>query len=237
MFTRIREVRRPHEAHLLGRGLVAGDTLRHLRVELPCARTIGLGRPPEDLLVELGPAAVPDGPERIDSEHPEHASRPGLRDVEGEVAAPRVADDVRLVPAERVEHTARVVHVGCDRVGVRHRPSRRRRMPASIVPHAGRRCSRGRGSDERRHSGGVDGRGPNGATQTNYNYLPEHATDFVFASTAEQRGFLGVTVLLLLYLLVIWRAIKVITLARDAFSAIAAVVQIAVTPASASRSM
>jgi rod shape determining protein RodA len=71
-------------------------------------------------------------------------------------------------------------------------------------------------------AGGVDGRGPNGATQTNYNYLPEHATDFVFASTAEQRGFFGVTILLLLYLLVIWRAIKVITLARDAFSAIAA---------------
>jgi rod shape determining protein RodA len=71
-------------------------------------------------------------------------------------------------------------------------------------------------------AGGVDGRGPNGATQTNYNYLPEHATDFVFASTAEQRGFIGVTILLLLYLLVIWRAIKVITLARDAFAAIAA---------------
>jgi rod shape determining protein RodA len=71
-------------------------------------------------------------------------------------------------------------------------------------------------------AGGVDGRGPDGATQTNYNYLPEHATDFVFASTAEQRGFLGATILLLLYLLVIWRAIKVITLARDAFAAIAA---------------
>jgi rod shape determining protein RodA len=71
-------------------------------------------------------------------------------------------------------------------------------------------------------AGGVDGRGASGATQTNSNYLPEHATDFVFASTAEQRGFLGVTLLLLLYLLVIWRAIKVITLARDAFAAIAA---------------
>ena len=71
-------------------------------------------------------------------------------------------------------------------------------------------------------AGGVDGRGPNGATQTNYNYLPEHATDFAFASLGEQRGFLGATILLLLYLLVIWRAIKVITLARDAFAAIAA---------------
>ena len=71
-------------------------------------------------------------------------------------------------------------------------------------------------------AGGVDGRGTSGATQTNYNFLPEHATDFVFASSAEQRGFLGVTILLLLYLLVIWRALKVVTLAREAFAAIAA---------------
>ncbi len=71
-------------------------------------------------------------------------------------------------------------------------------------------------------AGRLTGRGPGGATQTNYNYLPEHSTDFVFASLAEQRGFLGVTILLLLYLLVIWRAIKVVTLARDAFAAIVA---------------
>jgi rod shape determining protein RodA len=71
-------------------------------------------------------------------------------------------------------------------------------------------------------AGGVSGRGSSGATQTNDNFLPEHATDFVFASTAEQRGFVGVTILLLLYLLVIWRALKVVTLARDAFAAIAA---------------
>ncbi len=71
-------------------------------------------------------------------------------------------------------------------------------------------------------AGGATGRGVSGATQTNYNYLPEHATDFAFASLSEQRGFVGATILLLLYLLVIWRALKVITLARDAFSAIAA---------------
>ena len=66
------------------------------------------------------------------------------------------------------------------------------------------------------------GRGVKGATQTNLNFLPEHATDFVFASIAEQRGFLGVSILLLLYLLVVWRGLKVIAGARDAFSAIAA---------------
>src|SRR5438552_1271301 len=70
--------------------------------------------------------------------------------------------------------------------------------------------------------GGATGRGVKGATQTNLNFLPEHATDFVFASVAEQRGFVGVSVLLLLYLLVIWRGLKVMAGARDAFSAIAA---------------
>jgi rod shape determining protein RodA len=71
-------------------------------------------------------------------------------------------------------------------------------------------------------AGGVEGRGVKGATQTNLNFLPEHATDFVFASIAEQRGFVGVSLLLLLYLLVVWRALKVVAGARDAFSAIAA---------------
>jgi rod shape determining protein RodA len=71
-------------------------------------------------------------------------------------------------------------------------------------------------------SGGLDGRGVSGATQTNLDYLPEHETDFVFSSLAEQRGFLGGAILLALYLLVIWRALKIITVARDAFSAIVA---------------
>jgi rod shape determining protein RodA len=71
-------------------------------------------------------------------------------------------------------------------------------------------------------AGGVQGRGEAGATQTNLNFLPEHATDFAFASLAEQRGFVGVSILLLLYLLVVWRGLKVIAIARDAFSAIAA---------------
>ena len=53
-------------------------------------------------------------------------------------------------------------------------------------------------------------------------YLPEHATDFVFASLAEQRGFFGARFLLLLYLLVVWRGLKVVASARDAFAAIVA---------------
>jgi rod shape determining protein RodA len=71
-------------------------------------------------------------------------------------------------------------------------------------------------------AGGLRGRGVEHATQTNLDYLPEHATDFVFASLAEQRGFVGASILLLLYLLVIWRAIKIVAAARDAFTATAA---------------
>ena len=71
-------------------------------------------------------------------------------------------------------------------------------------------------------AGGLGGRGVEHATQTNLDYLPEHATDFIFASLAEQRGFVGASILLLLYLLVIWRAIKIVAAARDAVSAIAA---------------
>jgi rod shape determining protein RodA len=71
-------------------------------------------------------------------------------------------------------------------------------------------------------SGGLRGRGVANATQTRLDYLPEHATDFVFASLAEQRGFMGASLLLGLYLLVLWRGIRIVSLARDHFSAIVA---------------
>jgi len=71
-------------------------------------------------------------------------------------------------------------------------------------------------------AGKFSGRGVEGATQTRYDYLPEHATDFAFASLAEQRGFVGAAVLLLLYLLVLWRGLRIVSLAREPFGAIAA---------------
>jgi rod shape determining protein RodA len=71
-------------------------------------------------------------------------------------------------------------------------------------------------------AGGLQGRGVAGATQTSLDYLPEHATDFVFASLAEQRGFVGSAILLLLYLLVVWRGLRIVTIARDGFSSIVA---------------
>jgi rod shape determining protein RodA len=67
-------------------------------------------------------------------------------------------------------------------------------------------------------SGGVDGRGVAGASQTNMNYLPEHNTDFIFSSLAEQRGFLGAAILLLLYALIAWRGIKIVALAPSLYT-------------------
>ncbi len=71
-------------------------------------------------------------------------------------------------------------------------------------------------------AGGIDGRGVVEASQTRLAYLPEHATDFVFASFAEQRGFFGAAILLLLYLLVVWRGLRVITVAGDLYGAVVA---------------
>jgi rod shape determining protein RodA len=71
-------------------------------------------------------------------------------------------------------------------------------------------------------SGQIRGRGPSGSTQVNLGFLPESGTDFVFAGFAEQRGFVGAALLLGLYLLVLWRGLRVITVARDLFSAVVA---------------
>jgi rod shape determining protein RodA len=69
-------------------------------------------------------------------------------------------------------------------------------------------------------SGGMTGRGVVEASQTRLDYLPEHATDFAFASLGEQRGFVGSAILLLLYLLVVWRGLRVVTVAGDLYGAV-----------------
>lgn len=71
-------------------------------------------------------------------------------------------------------------------------------------------------------AGGIDGRGVVGATQTRLDYIPEHHTDFIFASLAEQRGFLGASILLLLYAIMIWRGMRIVGAAASLFQAIVA---------------
>jgi len=71
-------------------------------------------------------------------------------------------------------------------------------------------------------AGGLTGRGTEEASQTTGFYLPEHATDFVFSSLAEQRGFLGAGLLLLLYGLLVWRGARIIGLAPNLFQMVLA---------------
>ena len=70
-------------------------------------------------------------------------------------------------------------------------------------------------------SGGLDGRGVDAATQTRLDYLPS-TRPTSSSPRREQRGFFGAALLFGLYLFVVWRGLRVITVARDPFGAIAA---------------
>lgn len=54
-------------------------------------------------------------------------------------------------------------------------------------------------------SGQVFGKGVGFGTQSRLKFLPENQTDFIFASFAEEWGFVGVLLLLLCYGVIIWR--------------------------------
>jgi rod shape determining protein RodA len=66
-------------------------------------------------------------------------------------------------------------------------------------------------------SGGLYGKGWLNGTQSQLDFLPERSTDFIFAVYGEEFGFLGVVLLLTLYLVVILRGLYIATNAQDAF--------------------
>ena len=70
-------------------------------------------------------------------------------------------------------------------------------------------------------SGGFGGRG-NMATQTALDFLPEHHTDFIFAVIGERNGFVGATLLLIIYAVFLWRCLRIATLSRDMYGSILA---------------
>jgi cell division protein FtsW len=67
-------------------------------------------------------------------------------------------------------------------------------------------------------SGGLFGRGIGESKQKLF-YLPESHTDFIFAVIAEELGFLGALALLTLFVVLIWRGLRVGVRAPDAFGA------------------
>jgi rod shape determining protein RodA len=68
-------------------------------------------------------------------------------------------------------------------------------------------------------SGGFVGRGFLGGSQAQLGYLPARHTDFIFSVLAEEAGFVGVVVVLSLYLFVLWRMLETARLARDRLGA------------------
>jgi rod shape determining protein RodA len=71
-------------------------------------------------------------------------------------------------------------------------------------------------------AGQKTGRGERNATQTSGNFLPEHHTDFIFAVVGERFGFVGAALVLSLYALLVWRALRVLTVAKNLFGALIA---------------
>jgi rod shape determining protein RodA len=72
-------------------------------------------------------------------------------------------------------------------------------------------------------SGGLFGLGYLKGTQTNLDFVPEQHTDFIFTVVGEEFGFVGAMTLLGLYGVLVWRAIRIAIISKDAFGTYLAV--------------
>jgi rod shape determining protein RodA len=72
-------------------------------------------------------------------------------------------------------------------------------------------------------SGGPFGRGYLEGTQTNLDFVPEQHTDFIFTVVGEELGFVGGMFLLLLFGMLLWRALRIAAIAADPFGRFLAV--------------
>jgi rod shape determining protein RodA len=70
-------------------------------------------------------------------------------------------------------------------------------------------------------SGQKTGRGAQ-ATQSTLDFLPEERTDFWFAVVGERWGFAGAGLVLSLYALLIWRGLRILTMAKNLYGALIA---------------
>ncbi|MEO6612582.1 MAG: rod shape-determining protein RodA [Chitinophagaceae bacterium] len=67
-------------------------------------------------------------------------------------------------------------------------------------------------------SGRIFGKGLLKATQTRYDFVPEQRTDFIFCTVGEGFGFLGTSILLGLYLVLLFRIVTIAERQRSTFS-------------------
>jgi len=69
-------------------------------------------------------------------------------------------------------------------------------------------------------SGGLTGKGFRNGVLTRYNFVPEQSTDFIFCTVGEEWGFLGVTTLIILFLILLIRIVLLAERQRSKFSRI-----------------
>lgn len=69
-------------------------------------------------------------------------------------------------------------------------------------------------------SGGLLGKGFLKGTQTKYNFVPEQSTDFIFCTVGEEWGFVGTTVVILLFLALLYRIVFIAERQKSAFARI-----------------
>ena len=67
-------------------------------------------------------------------------------------------------------------------------------------------------------SGGIFGKGWLHGTQSHLAFLPEHATDFIFAVCGEELGLIGCAALLIVYLYVVYRCLYIASIAQDTYT-------------------
>jgi rod shape determining protein RodA len=72
-------------------------------------------------------------------------------------------------------------------------------------------------------AGELWGQGLNQGTQTQLNFIPEQHTDFIFSSIGEELGFVGAMCLLLTFLLLCWRVLKIACQAPNNFGSLLAI--------------
>ena len=66
-------------------------------------------------------------------------------------------------------------------------------------------------------AGGLFGRGYLHGVETNLDFVPEQHTDFIFTVVGEEFGFAGAAFVLMLFAVLIWRAIRISYLSKDPF--------------------
>lgn len=69
-------------------------------------------------------------------------------------------------------------------------------------------------------SGGFWGKGYQNGTQAQYNFLPEHHTDFIFSVVGEEFGFIGTSVLLFVFCILLLRMVNIALKSRDNYGAL-----------------